>query len=56
MSPIASKSTYIMRDQSRDKVHKIMQDQRTGTLISHPSWLALGLLFLALNIVTITSP
>ena len=56
MSPIASQNTYIMREQSRNTVQKIMQEQSTDTLVSHPSWLALGLLFVAFNIVTITTP
>ena len=56
MPPSTSQTSYIMYDQARDKVHGIMQEQRAETLITHPSWLAFGLLLVAINIVTITAP
>ena len=56
MSPSSSKNSYIMCDQARDTVQKIMHERRAEPLLSHPSWLALGLLLIALNIVTITAP
>ena len=56
MSPTCTKNSYIMRDQARDTVHKIMHERRAEPLLTHPSWLALGLLLVAVNIVTITAP
>ena len=56
MSPIPSQNSYIMRDQARDTVRKIMRERPSETLVAHPSWLALGLLLVAVNIVTITAP
>jgi hypothetical protein len=56
MSAGTSHNTYIMRDQARDTVCKIMHEQSPETLVRHPSWLALGLLLVAVNIVTVTAP
>lgn len=56
MPSIPSRNSYIMRDQAHDTVQKIMHERRPDPLITHPSWLALGLLLVAFNIVTITAP
>ena len=56
MSPTSSQNTYVMRDQARDTVHKIMRDRHPDPLLTYPSWLAFGLLLVAFNIVTITAP
>lgn len=46
---------YIMHDQARDTVRDIMHEQRPLPFVNHPSWLAFGLLFIAVNIITMTS-
>ena len=50
------RNTYVMRDQAHNTVQNIMREKRTDALITHPSWLALGLLLVAVNIVTVTAP
>lgn len=54
MSATVSRNTYFMREQARDKVHKIMHERGAEPLLVSAFWLALGLLLVAVNIVTIT--
>ena len=56
MYPISSQKSYVMCDQARNTVQQIMHERRRETLLPHPSWLALGLLLVAFNIVTVTAP
>jgi hypothetical protein len=56
MSPTSHQATYIMHEQARDTVRQIMREQRAVPLVTHPSWLAFGLLLVAFNIITITTP
>lgn len=54
-----SDTTYVMRDQARDTVHEIMRGPGgpiPGSLLQQPSWLALGLLVVALNILALATP
>lgn len=46
---------YVMIDQARNKVPQIMRETRAPEMIKHPSWLALGLLVVAFNIIAASS-
>lgn len=48
-------SGYVMFDQTRDKVARIMGERAASDLVARPSWLALGLLVVAFNIIAATS-
>jgi hypothetical protein len=45
-----------MRDQARDTVREIMHERRPEGSFASPSWLAFGLLLVAFNIITVTTP
>ena len=44
-----------MFDQARNKIGQIMRDGDSPELVTHPSWLALGLLLVAFNIIAASS-
>lgn len=48
--------SYVMLDQTRDKIHDIMRETRSPPWITRPSWLALVLLVAACNVIAISSP
>ena len=46
---------YVMFDQARNKVPQIMREGSTPEMVSRPSWLALGLLVVAFNLIAASS-
>ena len=54
-SAAMSTPRYVMFEQARDKVPGIMREHRPAAMVTRPSWIALGLLVVAFNIIAASS-
>jgi hypothetical protein len=51
-----STESYVMREQARDTVHRIMRPEAQRQLAPRPAWLGLVLLVAALNMIAMIGP